>query len=335
MALLLQAPAFACSCSSPFSNRSEFLHLGEDSSITLPADALGILFLRDPELDIRDRDSRGNDILGSVPPRLEPANFMIHDLTAGRRLKAVLTPLGLDIQLGHPRSYFLFKESGDKDRLRDISGEVRLAKGLFRVRPAGGFVEGHKYMFTLTPIEAYSLAMAQVSVGPPLQLTAADRIALVPQGRPASEMLTMAAGGMCSAARARIVQRLAYVLPKRRQPYQHLLMTFTSQQFFGRELNEFELVPGEYVQTAYSSHMCGSGRSSLGISELGQGKDLVSVPCPAFGVKAERRLVRGHVGMLELDDALHTTPALDVGFAKADGLVCTLNRLREALFSES
>ena len=46
---------------------------------------------------------------------------------------------------------------------------------------AGGFVEGHKYMFTLTPIEAYSLAMAQVSVGPPLQLTAADTIALVPQ----------------------------------------------------------------------------------------------------------------------------------------------------------
>jgi len=328
-ALALAPSASACSCSNPIPQGSEFLHLGEGDRISLPANALGVLFQRRLDLDVIDSDRQGNEILGTLPQRLDPEQFMIEDLTAKRRLKAVLTPLNLDAQLGNPRSYFLRKEGGGKDR--DVSAEVRLAKGLFRVSPAGGFVEGHTYSFVI--FEPRSIGgMANVIVGPPLPRTRGDnRIALVPQGTPSGETLTMASGGMCSAERARIVQRLSYAVPEQRRAYRHLLMAFTSQQFFGRELAEFDIAPGAFVQTAYSSHMCGSGRSSLGRSELGEGKDLVSIECPEFGVKPERRLVRGHVGMLELDDALQTTPVLEVAFARSSVFACMLLRVRAAL----
>lgn len=345
LAWMFHAPALACSCERPQSDASGFLHLSKQASIELPANALGVLYFKKLELKTRTTDKNGNEVLTEAPPKLMAREFIIRDLTVNRVLKTKLTRLDLDLQLGDPSpSYFLIRKGAmtdeparvddvrllaDKHGLRDISAAVRDAAGLFRVAPAGGFIAGHTYSIT-TEREgtAAGVDRAEVVVGPRLVSSEGDKFALLAQGSATRELLTLAGGAGCSMKRAAIVQQLRYAIPAQREPYRHLLATFTRQQFFGADLTRFRAQPKAFVESDYRSEMCAPA-PAFGASEAGPGKDLVYAGCPKMGGAPDRRQVRGYAGMLELEDTLHETAIVDVAFDKATGPGCWRLRMLE------
>jgi len=345
LAWIFHAPAHACSCERAQSDASGFLHLSKQASIELPANALGVLYLKKLELKTRTSDKNGNEVLTEAPPKLVAREFIIRDLTVNRVLKAKLTRLDLDIQLGDPSpSYFLIRKGAmadepahvddvrilaDKHGLRDISAAVRDATGLFRVAPAGGFIAGHTYSITTEREGAPGgIDRAEVEVGPRLVNADTDKFALLADGSATRELLPLAGSASCSMKRAAIVQHLRYAIPAQREPYRHLLATFTRQQFFGADLTRFRAPPKTFVESDYRSATC-AALPVFGASESGPGKDLVYAGCPKMGGAPDRRQVRGYAGMLELEDTLHETAIVDIAFDKATGPGCWRLRMLE------
>ena len=60
-----------------------------------------------------------------------------------------------------------------------------------------------------------------------------------------------------------------------------------------------------FTYARYGSYLC--TRTQLGHSELGALKDLSVASCNQYCRKLEDRLVKGYVGMLEIEDTLHET----------------------------
>jgi hypothetical protein len=342
LACLVQAPAQACSCIVEPGNN--FLHLTKDSRIALPENALGVLYYKEANLQSRTRDKHGNVVLNEAPPKLRAKDFVIRDLTTGRVLKTKLTRLDVDAQLGDPApSYFLIRKGAmtdepavvddvrilaDKHGLRDISAAVRDAGGLFRVAPAGGFVAGHNYSISADRDDSGTLTdKAEVAVGPRLTMSETDKFSLLAQGAPTRELLDLSESPGCTWKRAAVVQQLRYSMPAPREPYRHLLVSFTRQQFFGADLARFRAPSKAFVESDYRSGTC--VQPALGASEIGPGKDLVYASCPKIGASADRRQVRGYAGMLELEDKLHETGILEIPFDKATGPGCWRLRLLE------
>jgi hypothetical protein len=345
LACFFHAPAQACSCERAQADTSGFLHLDKEASIELPANALGVLYFKKQELKTRTTDKNGNEVLTEAPPKLMAREFIIRDLTVNRTLKAKLTRLDIDMQLGDPSpSYFLIRKGAmadepahvddvrilaDKHGLRDISAAVRDAAGLFRVAPVGGFIAGHTYSMTTERDGAVAgLDRAEVVIGPRLVNSEPDKFALLTNGSATRELLTLAGSASCSMKRAAIVQQLRYTIPAQREPYRHLLATFTRQQFFGADLTRFRAPAKVFVENDYRSEMCAAA-PAFGASESGPGKDLVYASCPKMGGAPDRRQVRGYAGMLELEDTLHETAIVDIAFDKATGPGCWRLRMLE------
>ena len=306
MLALACARALACSCDFVAARPSGFLHVAEDGSIALPANALGVLFIEP-------------DKIWNKPAPVPPAqgDFKIMDASTGHPVDAVLTKLNIDAQLD--------KEYGRAPGTNETRGA-----GLFRVAPLGGFVAGHTYFFGYREFrEPLSVrSNATVKVGARLPVSPADRFTIAPQGEPVRQMLGLSAGSMCSRAGAAVVQKLEYALPPTRTAYRHLLVAFTGEQFFGREPGWIGQRRSGFVPVSYSSSSC-SQSPAFGTSDVGQGKEMVYARCPTFFGKYNWRQVRGLAGMLELEDKLHQTPVLDVRFSKAAGPYCWVLRLKE------
>lgn len=345
LACFFNAPAQACSCERAQADASGFLHLNAEASIELPANALGVLYFKKQELKTRTTDKNGNEVLTEAPPKLMAREFSIRDLTVNRALKTKLTRLDIDIQLGDPSpSYFLIRKGAmadepahvddvrilaDKHGLRDISAAVRDAAGLFRIAPVGGFIAGHTYSITTERDGAVGgVDRAEVVVGPRLVNSDSDKFALLAEGSATRELLTLAGSTSCRMKRAAIVQQLRYTIPAQREPYRHLLATFTRQQFFGADLTRFRAPPKVFVESDYRSETC-AAPPAFGASESGAGKDLVYAGCPKMGGAPDRRQVRGYAGMLELEDTLHETAVVDIAFDKATGPGCWRLRMLE------
>lgn len=341
LALAIPFSASACSCTFDYPLPGTFLHLSGDGRITLPANALGVLYLKPAQLDVHSDDRNGTVVLKSLPPKLDPAYFNVFDEQAGRAVEAVLTPVDIDAQLGRPRSYYLFKEgvmpagrareSGaalraavKKYGLRDVSAQVKSAVGLFRLAPAGGFIEGHRYSILPGTVGMRGgHQAATIVVGPPLRAGGTGKILLALARHPQAELLTVAAGSMCSAKAAVLVGRLEYRLPERHKQYQNLLMTFTFEQFLGRQLNNPARTPGRFMETTYRADTCSRG-ALLGTSAAGPGKELILAQCPKLGEQADPRLVRGYAGILEIDQALQPVAGLTVPFDQSGSVHCWL-----------
>lgn len=203
------APAFACSCMFPLSSAT-FLHLAKDGRITLPANALGVLFQKELQLDAGHDNGNGVAILNTLPPKLNPAYFSLRDDTAMQPVTPVVTPVDIDAQLGRRQSYYLasagkiaeqdIAELGGnlhrlarKYGLRDVSAQVKSAVGLFRVAPAGGFIEGHTYSIYPNKIEAGGQQHAIIRIGPRLSAGSPGKIMLTHVGPPKAQLLAVAA----------------------------------------------------------------------------------------------------------------------------------------------
>jgi hypothetical protein len=328
--------AAACECDVSARDTSNFLHVPKDGKLTLPANALGVLFheTRASTLwKVRASDNLGNRILDAIPAPLPARAFDIFDETANRRVGAVLEPLDIEAQLGTPEWTFLSREQdraaaplgmdahllagARRDDLRDISAAARASSGLFRVAPQGGFLAGHTYVFQYMP---GLIPLVKVKVGPPLPQRAPGAIVLRGE-RPTREILSLPASGMCSQERAVMVQRVKYEVAPQRQAYRHLLMALTSQQYFGRDRDYVGLGSGTIVRASYRAEMCGAA-IGYGASAVGAGQELVWADCPDLSSEPERRQVRGFAGILELDRQLQPSNTLEVPFAQAAGPYC-------------
>jgi len=346
LAVLLQGPAMAaCNCPAAQPDSSGFLHLNKDGKIALPENALGVLFWKKSALKVHSTDKKGNQILLEVPPKLKVKDFTIRDVTTGRSLKVMLKRLDPSRQLGEAdtASYLLRKGAfgddpipredmrtlAEKYGLRDISQAVVDSAGLFRVSPAGGFVAGHVYEFeNVEEDDDMDDDTAEVTVGPRIAIADSDKFTIQPQGEATRRLLPVATANSCSARYAAIVQPVQYSMPAQREPYRHLLSFFTLQQFFGADLTRTGAAPRAFVPYQYRSNVC-TGAPDFGASETGADKDIIFTGCPKLGAAPDKRLVRGFAGMLELEDALHETPVLDVRFDQASGPACWRLRLTQ------
>jgi len=107
---LITGPAWACFCQPE--EPGQFLHLApatasHPASITVPANARGILFLFDQSPDYLAFDSNG-DALISKPKPLSAQKFRIRERGTGRSLTPIAVRLRIEKQMGNARTgYFL------------------------------------------------------------------------------------------------------------------------------------------------------------------------------------------------------------------------------------
>jgi hypothetical protein len=341
-------PASACSCSFQQNTTGKFLHLNT-GGITLPANALGILYLYQPTLDVHASDQHGNVVLRTVPDKLAPEQFDFHDMTVGRTVRARVTPVDIYAQMGEPGNFFHYpkqppapdnadlafdyddlRAGASKAGLREVSAAVRAAAGLFRIAPEGGFIQGHQYSINDRRVVTLD-GWATIHVGPPIPKDKAGNIVIAADGEPTAQLLSLPAGSMCNATWAVLAQRVQYVLPPQRTPYAHLLMAFTYELLPPNPDIIQAPGPARFTRAAYRTSVC-SASPPFGGSLVGQGKELILARCPAFGGKARPRQVRGYAGVLELDDALQPT-SMTVRFDDAGSGACMLQRLKEPFAS--
>lgn len=336
LAALLAAPAFACSCWNRSPSPGAFLHLDSSHSISLPANARGVLFQKHADLDIK-HSTEGVTILRSIPRGVTPGYFVMRDQTVNKPVTANYTPLDIDAQMGRAHTYYLDSRGkipetasygyeddlhlvARKYGLRDVSVQMKLALGLLRVAPAGGFESGHTYSLNVRGPAGKSAQSALIRVGPPLQ--AGGAVAITRAGAPIVELTTVEGDSMCSEKLPAIKQQIAYLVPTERQPYRRMLMTFT----FERNASVKGAQP--FRETRYREHHCGIGE--LGLSDAGRGKELILALCALPGQPAETRLVRGYAGILELDETLHQTATLSVLFDQASQARCWKMQQRDS-----
>lgn len=331
---VLASPAIACSCMFTPPPPGVFLHLNQHGRIALPANARGVLFMKHVELDVL-HSTESVTILKAMPPAMGPDFFAMRDITAQKAVKAHVVPVDVDAQMGNTHTYYLARAGqmphedayGDHDDLHkvasrhgltDVSLKVKSAHGMLRVAPAGGFKAGHEYSLTPRQLSSNVADTALIAVGPPVP--AGSGIALTRVGPPATQLIDVAGGAMCSEKRAAVVQRVAYVLPRERQQYHNMLMAFTFQQTVKRGAQE------PFALGSYRSDPCRP--DVIGVSESGRGQERILGRCPNPGEDYEGRLVRGYAGILELDEALQQSATLVMPFDGVDKALCRQLRLK-------
>lgn len=334
LAAMLAAPAAACSCMFEEPPPGTFLHLNDAGVIALPANARGVLFQRHAQLDVSHRIHLVT-FVKSLPAALEADAFRMHDNTANKAVQAIFAPLDVEAQMGKRRTYYLVRpgqipeqepygyeddlhQVARKYRLRNVSAEVKAAHGLFRIRPAGGFISGHDYTLMPRKRTGRGVESALIKTAPPLP--GADPVSLTRVGPLVATRIATVDGAMCSSKRAAMVQRIAYRLPAQRQPYHSMLMAFTLQQ----AVTGSRVTP--FYETSYRASDCTS--SEIGVAEAGRGQELILGTCPASGEQPDGVRVRGFAGILELDDALQQTATIEVPFSAANKAQCRRLRLK-------
>ncbi|MES2321373.1 MAG: hypothetical protein V4633_03835 [Pseudomonadota bacterium] len=330
---LFASPALACSCAGG-QDGTRVLHATpagplDSWELALPANARGLLYMAPPAFPylVGDRDSP-HVILKEIPPPIVAGAF---SLSKAANLEAM--PVSLK-RLAHgsgTTQYYLadkqLKKQGQqwgddvhalvrKHRLRNITAETRLAFGLFRIEPQQGFAEGSAYYFQASVPGAGMLgSRVLVKAGPPVLPAPDGQYRLALNGLPKRKLLEVARGGMCSETIAALVQELRYELPPAARQYPGLLMFFTEHKF-----RQAGMAPGSFFERPYYPDMCAT--SPYGGSVLGPAADIAFTACPADGKPVPHYLVRGRIGMLEMEDELHEMAPLAIPFSRASGPSC-------------
>ena len=323
LSIMWPLSASACSCAGGASHY--FLNtVGERGlpSVYLPANAKGILFFADmTQGPVRYIDERTR-LIATIPLALSAAQFSIVETDTGRSVPAVVTRLNVDRQMaqGQQVRFFLGPlRATSSDGLPDVTSDIRKAVGLFRVGPGGGFRAGRRYHFAYRPTDPLPRAVhTEVRLGPAVALSASDQYALGLEGPPTHALLTLPDDASCSAKQAAIVQKLTYTVPAALAPYHRGILFFTQQKVSSGEDGKIPV----FTATSYRSSECANTQPGLG--ELGALKDLAVARCRRHGPAAQERLVKGYVGMLELEDTLHETATYRIPFDQSSKALCTL-----------
>ena len=316
--------ASACLCLGPPSEY--FLNAVEQRNahpyVYVPENAKGILFLRargpEPERYINE----GTILVEKIPLALSADQFSIVEMESGRTVPAVVTRLNVDRQMAyeHEPRFFLgpLKASGPEG-LREITGDIRNAFGLFRVGPAGRFRADRRYLITYKRTKPSLLSSDQIEVriGPAVALSPRDTYTLRLKGQPHHTLLPLPGAAACSSRQAAVVQELIYTVPDTLKPYRNRILFFTQQKVGSRTDGT---IPS-FRTTSYDSGKCMSTQPGLG--ELGPLKDLAVATCGHDSLKEDRH-VKGYVGMLEVEDTLHETATYRIPFHTSSKVFCAI-----------
>ena len=356
--LLLPGAALACSCMGD--EQGKFLHAtpatsASPATISLPANARGVLFLPETHPDYVLRDE-GRYVIVRQPIALSTKNFLIREHGVERKLTPVVVRLRVEKQMGQQlRGYYLAspemqqctrqkntsvpicrnlnavksdwsepgqQRTGDKIKrfamqqgLRDISEEVDAAYGLYRIEAREGFKPGKLY-----DIEYHTgtrrLKLALRMEVMPLRLDRTDQFAISPDGPLRREILPMARDDGSCGRRIKVAnQPLRLALPASYEKHASLLLYFMQQKL---QLADrlHATATGEFTPFHYSPALCTS--IAYGSSFHGEGRELAIGDCqpPA------PRQVKAFAGVLEVEDRLHETTLLPLSFPAAKPGVC-------------
>lgn len=180
---------------------------------------------------------------------------------------------------------------------------------LARVGPVGGFQPGARYTITYTGKAAdwayptrteFTIDTAALDVGDyQLQLTSG----------PVRRLAQLADdGGMCASNQPAVVAEFSYVIPDRYAAYRNAMIY----------ASETRGADGSSRLTAYFPSQCQPWAPDA--TAMRDGRDLVHANCRQPGPPVT---VRGHAGLLEVEDALQTTNDLPVDFRQASGQACS------------
>jgi hypothetical protein len=211
------------------------------------------------------------------------------------------------------------------DKVVEISDTIRSA-GLLRVGPVGGFKAGVRYTIAYTGKReigwVYPDRVEHAIDAAPLQTDGAKyRLAL--DGLAERQMLQMPTGGAYSGFQAATVQNFHYVLPESHEPYRDALLYFSESRAEPADGAN----PGGFTNLHHRSSVCEKRR--FGETARGPGVDLISAAC---GPNAGRASIRGWVGMLEVEDRLRPTEAVQVDFDNTNGGPCSVHGMLKQAF---
>jgi len=337
--------ALACSC-----GPTEFAGFIHTNLERLPANARGALFLP-PTGGLRPVARYDGNVMiySGAARRISASSFSIKSDTDTGNLAVQLTRLDLERdELSAPPQLALRfvravdekafeKRGGFPDwrpllkagKLIDISEELRTASQLLRVGPAAGFKPGSHYTITYLGDSAdwaYPATVEHTIDRAPLH-AASLAYSLVTDGPPRRRLLMLSTGsGSCTSNQPAIVQDFHYAVPAAASAYQHGILFFS--EFQGAP--QARGVARRFADLDYQPGLCGGAR--FGVSALGKGLELMALPCDAAG---GRHVVRGWAGLLEVEDKLHRTGAIEIDMGSADGRSCRgFGMLKEALASK-
>lgn len=345
-------PAWACFC--PPDASGEFLHLAQAEgkrapSVTLPANARGILFLPGQYPDTLASDEDGYSIV-APPVALSAKRFHIQERGTGRKLTPVVVRLHVEKQMGvQDKASFLAntrmqqcakqeqpltplcrtlislkwdwskqEQDGPSDKvkrfalqngLRDISDEVDAAYGLYRVEAGEGFKPGKVYDIVYR--DGGQRLKAELRMArTSLNLDGQTPFTVGADGAARREKLRMARGGSCDILVTLASQPLRLALPPAYEAYPALLMYFMQEKLEQRDQQQFSATQG-FTAFQYWPTVC--TKIPYGSSFHGQGRELAIGECQA----PAPRLIKAYAGVLEVEDSLHETAPLAVTFPAA------------------
>jgi hypothetical protein len=324
--LLILASGGSCACSivlpsTPYD--TNFIHVEAakgELRIELPANARGVLYRAEPRsIPIASRHD-GIDVYSKLPRELQASDFVVHDLTEDRRVSARLDYLEVaskfqrrirssflsdkysELELSDPR----YARSEDLEavvaryHLRDISAAIQKEQGLYRIGPADGFVMGHSY--SIRALRDGSKYPVHLSIVAPMPVQEGEQFALLADGPPSAMQFP---ASLCGGLKASLVQPLRYAIPPARARFAKLATVFTMHRFEGADADLTGKPAGKYVQ----------------VFSLDQNPDplraITYARCRISRAPLPQRFVKGYIGMLEIEDVLHETAALEVVFGDA------------------
>ena len=314
--------ANACFCfkvESPY-----FLNtLGQSHSppyVPIPENARGILFFSDIEWNDVSYSDSGEALVRNIPPAVTAAQFSILELETGRSVQPIVRRLNVDQQMGRSdEQLFYLKAHDQKVSVAgvDVTADVRKAAGLFRVEPAGGFRVGNRYQFTFRPSGSGKRSIqTEVKIGSAVALSSADNYSLRLAGPLTPQMISLPDFWRCGQKIAAVVQELNYEVPPSLEPYRSAILSFTHQRLsFGQDGK-----PPAFIHTRYAPTKCINALP--GHSEIGALKDLTLARCVRDGERTGDLLVKGYVGILEVEDTLHETNTLVIPFKESTKEMC-------------
>lgn len=322
--ILASAGSYACDIAVAFPpHGSNFLHVKAAKgklTIQLPANARGVLYQARIELLPIASDHDRNAIYSTRPRALRESDFVVRDLTENRRVRARLSYLDVTTKLGlkRPVSFLADELSGfrpgnggfaftadlmakaKQHQLPDISASIQREQGLFRIGPAVGFVMGHSY--SIRPLRDRTKYPVQVTIISPMPIHKDEQFVLLADGPPSAMQLP---GWGCNGQQASLVQPLRYVIPPARAPFVNLAMAYTMHRFEGADADPTFRPAGQYVQQPSISQ------------EYDPLTATTTAKCRISRAPLPQRLVKGYIGMLEVEDSLHETAPLEVVFGDA------------------
>ena len=342
-------PAWACSC--PLDEPGQFLHLApakgkRPPSVTLPANARGILFLPGQYPDTLASDEDGYSIVAPPVP-LSATRFQLRERGTGRKLTPVLVRLHVEKQMGsQDKGSFLAntgmqqcakqeqpltplcstlasltwdwskqEQDGPSDKvkrfalqhgLREVSDEVNAAYGLYRVEAGEGFKPGKVYDIVYRDGGRRLTAELRMAKTP-LNMDGQTPFTVGVDGAARREKIRMARGGSCDMLVTLASQPLRLALPPAYEAYPALLMYFMQEKLEQRDRQQFSAA-GRFTAFRYWPTVC--TKIAYGSSFHGQGRELAIGECQA----PAPRQVKAYAGVLEVEDSLHETAPLAITF---------------------